>query len=118
MSEVLQTEKQIIHLMLHNRQAVAAVAESTVRSEHFSQHAQILVDALFQAELRNASLTRLSFHAFLEDRHYSTRDQIAAKAMFNECLSTIIGVKQDDLDALLKKKWRSFVEQKSLDLLE
>ena len=64
-------EKQIIHLMMHSLDAVSLVAQSTVRLHHFASQHRLLVEALFDAELKDAKLTRLSFEAFLESRHVS-----------------------------------------------
>src|SRR3954463_14140185 len=118
MSEVTQTEKQIIHLMLHHREAVAAVAESAVRLDHFNPHNQLLAESLFEAESKNAALTRLSFEAFLERRHIGKTDQIAARALFNECRNAVVGVKMDDLPSLLEKKRQSYVAERTFQYLQ
>lgn len=117
MSDTLKLEKQIIHLMLHSREATAAVAESAVRINHFNPSHQYIVEALIDAEARNAGLTSLSFGTFLESRHLPTKTIISQKTLFNECRHAVEGVKQDDLHALLEKKRIAYVGERSVSLL-
>ncbi len=118
MSDTLKLEKQIIHLMMHSREAVQTVSGSAVQLHHFSPSHQILVEALLEAEARHAQLTRLSFDTFLETRHVPTRVALVNRALFNECRHFTEGVKLDDIHALLEKKRIAYVGERSHELLQ
>ena len=117
MSDTIELEKQIIHLMLHSRDAASQVAQSTVRVNHFHPNHQLLVEALIDAEAKNSQLTKLSYDAFLESRHVPTKVDIAQKGLFNQCRNAIGGVKQDDLHALIEKKRIAYIGERSVQHL-
>ena len=115
--EHIQTEEQLISLLLVDKDAVSQWESSGLTTDRFDpQHAHIIA-AIEYAQNNNTRLTRETFKNFLTDYKKLTPAETAAQiSLYSRC--QIKAAKKDDLPMLLGKVKQSFIRRKTSQYLQ
>ncbi len=116
--EKLKLEEQILHVLLKHRESVRLFADSPVKATHFDKLHRPLIDAIIDADARNATLTRLTFRDFVNTLGFSPNEVSVQEGVYNRIFSTIVGVKVDDLAMLLRRKRIQYIDTNNVIHLE
>ena len=97
----LQNEKELIHLLLNNKNAIESFLESGLSHKHFREEHQSVVAAILESyEIHDVLLTRKSFRDKLQ-KCKVPKDRISQELAFNSCYAAYANV--DDLPLLINK---------------
>lgn len=97
---VLQLEKQLIYLLLHNKNLVEAWIDSNLNKEYFHREYHFVLNAIIDSYDQNVLLTRQSFSEYI--KHIKIpRDKIEQEITFNNCYMS--KVSEDNFPLLISK---------------
>lgn len=110
--ENLKVEKQLIHLLLNNKDLVADWLECPIKINHFYPEHKLILTAIAESFDKDVLLTRKAFEIFIS-RIALPKDRIKQEILFNNCLAAKCN--KNNFPVLLDSILESYLLRNTID---
>ena len=110
----LKVERQLIHLLLNNKDLVSDWIDSPIRIEHFHSEYKLILTAIIESFEKDVLLTRKTFYVFIS-KISLPKERISQEMIFNSCLASKCN--KNDFPTLLDSISESFLSRNSVECI-